>query len=709
MDIISILSEQLNLDQEKIKSVTELLDEGSTVAFIARYRKEKTGNLTDVEIREIEKNLSKLRNVEKRQEEIISSIQSQDKLTDELREQILSTYSLTLLEDIYSPYKKKRKTRADAARELGLENLYKFLFTEARSEDHALEYAKNFVNENVESPEIAIEKSLDIMAEEVSNNIDARNIIRRDGMIRAVITASEKEDQNNQYETYYDFSKKLRDIKAYQVLALNRGEKEEALILKVEFSDDYNKKLISNLYEANNDYQKSLLEKSIDDAYKRLILPSITTELRNFLTENAEDESIKVFSNNLKPYLLQKPIKGKNVMGLDPGYRTGCKVAVVDQNGKYLDQAVIYPVIPHKREKESIDILKNLIVKYDVSLIALGNATASRETEVFVNKLFDELDKDIAYAVVNEAGASVYSASSLGEEEFPGLDVTIRGAISMARRLQDPMAELVKIEPKHIGVGQYQHDINEKKLDEELSKVVEDAVNEVGVTINNASYKLLSYVSGLNITLAKRIEDDFKDGNLVYRKDLKKVKGLGDKTYKLAAGFLRFPDSPEILDNTGVHPESYKIANKIKDLDLDNIDIESLAKELEIGEPTLEDIIKELKKPGRDPREDNPEILTKSEIMTIDDLKIGDQLTGKVRNITDFGAFVDIGVGIDGLVHISNMSNKFIKDPNEVLTNSDIVKVRVIEIDKIRERIGLSMKDIDWGELWDYQNTTCQL
>ena len=695
MDIISILSEQLNLDQEKIKSVTELLDEGSTVAFIARYRKEKTGNLTDVEIREIEKNLSKLRNVEKRQEEIISSIQSQDKLTDELREQILSTYSLTLLEDIYSPYKKKRKTRADAARELGLENLYKFLFTEARSEDHALEYAKNFVNENVESPEIAIEKSLDIMAEEVSNNIDVRNILRRDGMIRAQIKAIEKEDPNKQYESYYDFTKKLKDLKSYQILALNRGEKEDALTVKVEFSDDYNKKLISNLYDVNNDYQKSLLEKSIDDAYKRLILPSITNELRNFLTENAEDESIKVFSNNLKPYLLQRPIKGKNVMGLDPGYRTGCKVAVVDQNGKYLDQAVIYPVIPHKKERESIAILKNLIEKYDVKLIALGNATASRETEVFVNKLLEQVGRDIAYAVVNEAGASVYSASSLGEEEFPDLDVTIRGAISMARRLQDPMAELVKIEPKHIGVGQYQHDINEKKLDEELSKVVEDAVNEVGVTINNASYKLLSYVSGLNITLAKRIEDDFKDGNLVYRKDLKKVKGLGDKTYKLAAGFLRFPDSPEILDNTGVHPESYKIANKIKDLDLDNIDIESLAKELEIGEPTLEDIIKELKKPGRDPREDNPEILTKSEIMTIDDLKIGDQLTGKVRNITDFGAFVDIGVGIDGLVHISNMSNKFIKDPNEVLTNSDIVKVRVIEIDKIRERIGLSMKDID--------------
>ncbi len=695
MDIIHILSEQLNLEEEKIKSVRDLLDEGSTVAFIARYRKEKTGNLTDVEIREIEKNLNKLRNVEKRQEEIINSIESQDKLTEELKEQILSTNSLTLLEDIYSPYKKKRKTRADVAREIGLEDLYKYLFSEAKDQEDALNAAKDFINDDVENSELAIEKALDIMAEDISNNIDARNITRRDGMIRARIIASEKEDPENLYQTYYDFSKKLKDMKSYQILALNRAEKEGALVIKVEFSDNYNKKLISNLYEVNNDYQKSLLDKSIDDAYKRLILPSITTELRNFLTENAEDESIKVFSNNLKPYLLQRPIKGKNVMGLDPGYRTGCKVAVVDQNGKYLDQAVIYPVTPHKKEKESIAILKSLIEKYDVTLIALGNATASRETEVFVNKLLEEIDKDIAYAVVNEAGASVYSASSLGEEEFPDLDVTIRGAISMARRLQDPMAELVKIEPKHIGVGQYQHDINEKKLDEELSKVVEDAVNEVGVTINNASYKLLSYVSGLNLTIAKRIEDEFKEGNLVYRKDLKKVKGLGDKTFKLAAGFLRFPDSPEILDNTGVHPESYKIANKVKDLDLNEIDIEKLAEKLEVGRPTLEDIVSELKKPGRDPREDNPEILTKSEIMTIDDLKIGDELTGKVRNITDFGAFVDIGVGIDGLVHISNISNKFIKDPNEVLTNSEIVRVRVIEIDKKRERIGLSMKDIN--------------
>lgn len=709
MEITKLLSQSLEIDQNNIENVVKLLDEGSTVAFIARYRKEKTGNLTDVEIREIEKNLNKLRNVEKRQEEIISALESSDNLTDELKEEILSTHSLTLLEDIYAPFKKKRKTRADKARELGLEPLYKYLFREASSENEAKSYALNFLNEEVTSADEAIEKALDILAEDIGNNIDARNIIRRDGMMRAEILVTEKEDPDKIYETYYDFSKRVRDIKSYQTLAINRGEKEDALSVKLEFSDTYNKKLIADLYEINNNYQKEILDLTVADAYKRLMLPSITTELRNYLTEIAEDESIKVFSNNLRPYLLQRPIKGKIVMGLDPGFRTGCKVAVVDQNGKYLDQAVIYPVMPHNKERESIKILSDLIQKYNVSLIALGNATASRETEVFVNKLLESLDIDIAYAVVNEAGASVYSASALGEEEFPDLDVTIRGAISMARRLQDPMAELVKIEPKHIGVGQYQHDLNEKKLDDELAKVVEDAVNEVGVTVNNASYKLLSYVSGLNLTLAKRIEDEFKEGNLVYRKDLKKVKGLGDKTYKLAAGFLRFPDSPDMLDNTGVHPESYKIAVSIKDYDLDTIDLEKVANELEVGIPTLQDIIDELKKPGRDPREDNPEILTKSEIMTVDDLKIGDELTGKVRNITDFGAFVDIGVGTDGLIHISNISNKFIKDPNEVLTNSDVVKVRVIEIDKEKQRIGLSMKDVDQkGEIWDYRNIICQ-
>lgn len=693
MDIVNILAEDLKIEASKIENVIELLDEGSTVAFIARYRKEKTGNLTDVEVREIEKNLNKLRNIEKRQEEIISALENSDNLTDELKAKILETNSLTLLEDIYNPYKKKRKTRADMAKELGLEPLFAYLFSKAKDEDDAINFAKEFVNEDIESPELAIEKALDIMAEDINNNLDARNIVRRDGFMRARILVSKKEDEKNLYEPYHDFNKKIKDLKAYQTLAINRGEKEGALSVKLEFSDEYNKKLISNLYQTDNSYQKELLDICINDAYKRLILPSISTEMRNNITEIAEDESIKVFSKNLKPYLLQRPIKSKVVMGLDPGYRTGCKVAVVDSNGKYLDQAVIYPVIPHKKEKEALEILTNLIKKHGVNLIALGNATASRETEIFVNKLIESLDEKISYAIVNEAGASVYSASSLGEEEFPDLDVTIRGAISMARRLQDPMAELVKIEPKHIGIGQYQHDLNEKKLDNELSKVVEDSVNEVGVSINNASYKLLSYVSGLNLTLAKRIEEDFKEGKLIYRKDLKKVKGLGDKTYKLAAGFLRFPDSPEILDNTSVHPESYKIAKEIINYDLDDINLEEISEKLGVGLPTLKDIIDELKKPGRDPRDDNPEVLTKSEIMTIDDLKIGDKISGKVRNITDFGAFVDIGVGIDGLIHISNMSDKFIKNPNEVLTNSDIVEVKVIEIDKEKERIGLSLRD----------------
>lgn len=693
MDIVNILAEELKIEANKIENVIELLDEGSTVAFIARYRKEKTGNLTDVDVREIEKNLNKLRNIEKRQEEIINALENSDNLTDELKAKILSTNSLTMLEDIYNPYKKKRKTRADMAKELGLEPLFAYLFFKAKDNDDAINFAKEFVNEDIDSPELAIEKALDIMAEDINNNLDARNIVRRDGFMRARILVSKKEDDKNQYEPYHDFNKKIKDLKAYQTLAINRGEKEGALSVKLEFSDEYNKKLISNLYQTNNAYQKELLDICINDAYKRLILPSISTEMRNNITEIAEDDSIKVFSKNLKPYLLQRPIKSKVVMGLDPGYRTGCKVAVVDSNGKYLDQAVIYPVIPHKKEKEALEILTNLIKKHGVNLIALGNATASRETEIFVNKLIESLDEKISYAIVNEAGASVYSASSLGEEEFPDLDVTIRGAISMARRLQDPMAELVKIEPKHIGIGQYQHDLNEKKLDNELSKVVEDSVNEVGVSINNASYKLLSYVSGLNLTLAKRIEEDFKEGKLIYRKDLKKVKGLGDKTYKLAAGFLRFPDSPEILDNTSVHPESYKIAKEIINYDLDDINLEEISEKLEVGLPTLKDIIDELKKPGRDPRDDNPEVLTKSEIMTIDDLKIGDKISGKVRNITDFGAFVDIGVGIDGLIHISNMSDKFIKNPNEVLTNSDIVEVKVIEIDKEKERIGLSLRD----------------
>ncbi|WP_276861544.1 Tex-like N-terminal domain-containing protein [Anaerococcus tetradius] len=696
MNITEILSKQLEISEKSIDAVTNLLDEGSTVAFIARYRKEVTGNLSDVEIRDIEKNLKKYRNIEKRQEEIINAIDGQGKLTDQLREEILSTNTLAILEDIYAPFKSKRKTRADIAREFGLDKLLDFLMNEAKSESEGLDEAEKYLVEGLDTKEDALERSLDILAEDIANNIMARNIIRRDAFVRAKLVATLKEDESGLYENYYDFNKKLREMKSFQTLAINRAEKENALSVKIEFTDNYNKKLIGDLYRKDknfNDYQNFLLDKTVDDAYKRLMLPSITTEMRNYITEKADDDSIEVFGNNLKPYLLQRPIKGQAVIGLDPGFRTGCKVAVVDQFGKYLDSAVIYPVEPHNKEKEAIGTLKSLIEKYGVSLIALGNATASRETELVVNKLVKEVD-NLSYAIVNEAGASVYSASELGEEEFPNLDVTIRGAISMARRLQDPMAELVKIEPKHIGIGQYQHDLDSKKLDEELSKVVEDAVNEVGVTINNASYKLLSYVSGLNPSLAKRIEEDFKEGKLVYRKDLKTVKGLGDKTYKLCAGFLRFPDSPEILDNTAVHPESYKIAKEINKHSLDDLDLESLASKLDVGLPTLKDIIAELKKPGRDPREDNPEVLTRKEVMGIDDLKEGMILKGKVRNITDFGAFVDIGVGVDGLVHVSKISDKFIKNPREVLTNAQIVDVKVVEIDKKKERIGLSMKDI---------------
>ncbi|MGO3018729.1 MAG: Tex-like N-terminal domain-containing protein [Anaerococcus sp.] len=694
MDIAQILSNELTLDKKSVENVINLLDEGSTVAFIARYRKEKTGNLTDVKIREIESALSRLRNFQKRKDEIINSLENQEKLTKELKADLDSATTITQLEDIYAPYKKKRKTRADIARELGLDKLLKEILEKAESEKDALNFAENYLSEDIENPDMAIEKSLDILAEEISNNIDVRKIVRKEGYQRAKFLVEKKEDEKRLYENYYEFSSKIKFLKPFQILAINRGEKEGALDVKLEFTDSLIKKYIKDLYPGTNTYTNKLIDRTIDDSYKRLLLPSISNEIRNSLTEMAENESIKVFSSNLKPVILQRPIKGKSIIGLDPGFRTGCKVAVVDENGKYLDSTVIYPVEPHRKEKQSIEVLKKLIEKYDVSLIALGNATASRETELVVNKLLKEVDRDVSYAVVNEAGASVYSASKLGEEEFPDLDVTIRGAISMARRLQDPMAELVKIDPKHIGLGQYQHDIDAKKLDNELSKVVEDAVNEVGVIINNASYKLLSYVSGLNLNLAKRIEEAFKNGELIERKDLLNVKGLGKKTYQMSAGFLRFPDSPNILDNTGVHPESYKFAEKIMDKNLDQIDIKMEAENLDVGLPTLTDIIQELKKPGRDPREDKPQVITKSEVMSIDDLKLDMVLKGKVRNVTEFGCFVDIGVGIDGLVHISNMSDNFINSPYEVVKNSDIVTVKIIEIDKKRERIGLSMKGI---------------
>ncbi|MDO4594685.1 MAG: Tex family protein [Tissierellia bacterium] len=692
MDITAIVADNFKLDQKNVKNAIELMDEGSTIAFIARYRKEKTGNLIDEQLREIESLVNKLRNLEKRQQEIISSLESQDKLTKELELKILNSKTQTELEDIYQPFKKKRKTRADKAKEMGLEILSNLVF-EDKDKEEFYKKAVLIKDTNLTKDQL-IEKSLDIIAEDLSNNIQIRNIIRRDAFVRARIVCEKKNDENNLYQNYYDLDKKIKDLKSFQILAINRAEKNDALTVKMNFSDQYNKTLISNLFNLKTPFSKNLLDKAIDDSYKRLLLPQIKTEIKNNITEKAEDESIKVFSKNLKPYLLQKPVLKQNIIGLDPGYRTGCKVSVVDKMGKYLESTVIYPAKPKEDIEGSIRVLNYLIDKYDVTLIALGNGTASRETESMLKKLLDSTDKKLSYAIVNEAGASIYSASKLAKEEFPNLDVTIRSSISLARRLQDPMAELVKIDPKHIGVGQYQHDLNQKKLDDQLNKVVTDAVNEVGVNINNASFSLLSYVSGLSVPLAKRIEEMVKNGELNSREDLKKVKGLGEKTFKLSSGFLRFPDSKNILDNTAVHPESYGVANKIIGRDLDKIDLEKVSEELEVGKETLKDIIKELKKPGRDPRENNPDVITKSEVVTIDDLKEGMIIKGKVRNVTDFGCFVDIGVGIDALVHISNMSEKFIKDPSDIVKVSDIIEVKIIEIDKKRERIGLSMKGI---------------
>ncbi|MCI5839867.1 MAG: Tex family protein [Peptoniphilaceae bacterium] len=692
MDIIKIISERIGKEEKYIKNAIDLLDDGDTVAFISRYRKEKTDSMSDVEIRNLQKELTSLRNLEKRQKEVITSIEKQSKLTEELKEKILNSTSITEVEDLYKPYKKRKETRADKARNFGLEELNSFILNEDPFFKDVLIKAKEFLNDDLKTEEEIINMSRDILAEDISNDIEVKNIIRLDGFKRGILSVTKKDDENKKYENYYDLTSKIRNLKSFQILAIFRGESEGALNVKFNFSDEYNLGEIKSKYKKYDNYAKDYVNAAVEDSYKRLLINSIENEIRNSFIQKAQDESIVVFAKNLKPYLLQRPIKNKRIIGLDPGYRTGCKVAVIDENGKYLDKAVIYPAKPKEDIEGSIEILNNLIKKYSVDVIALGNGTASRETELMVDELIKRNDKNLSYAIVNEAGASIYSASKIGQEEFPDLDVTIRGAISMARRLQDPMAELVKIEPQHLGIGQYQHDIDKKKLNEELRKVVEDSVNEVGVTINNASYVLLSYVSGLSLPLAKRIEEAQKDGKLKRREDLKNIKGLGQKTYDMAAGFIRFPDSDNFLDNTAVHPESYDIALKIKDENLEKIDYEKISEKLNIGIPTLKDIVNELKKPGRDPREEALDVITKKEVMTVDDLKEGMWVKGVVRNVVDFGIFVDIGVHIDGLVHISQISDKYVKNPSDVVKVSDIIDVKILEIDKEKERIALSMK-----------------
>lgn len=699
MNIEQVIADKLGITTSQAEKTINLLDEGNTVPFIARYRKEITGNLSDEVLRKFEELLNYSRNLEKRREEILRLIDEQGKLDDELKEAISKAETLQSLEDIYLPYKPKRKTRASEAKRKGLHPLANFLLEGNKREEDILNYATSFINEEekILTGEDALKGAMDIIAEDVSENATFRNMIRVNFRRKGILTTKgvEEKDIDKLYEMYYDFSEKVSSIAPHRILAVFRGEKEGVLKLGFLLEDEENIKQIRfHLCKNFEDGVFKYIDEAVKDGYKRLLLPSIETEIKNELKEKADESSINVFGNNLKPYIMQPPIYNRVIIGLDPGYRTGCKVAVISELGEVLDHANIYPAKPFEKVKEAEEILKKLIEKHNITLFAIGNGTASRETEKFVADLISKLGKkDLHYVIVNESGASIYSASKLGNEEFPNLDVTVRGAISIARRLQDPMAELVKIEPKHIGVGQYQHDVNQKLLNERLENVIEDCVNNVGVDVNTASWSLLSYVAGISKTVAKNIVA-YKEENGAFknRNEFKKVKGLGPKCYIQCAGFLRIQNGEEFLDNTGVHPESYDIARKIKDYDLDKIEVSKTAKELNVGEPTLLDIVKELKKPGRDPREDLPKPVLRSDVLSIEDLKEGMVLKGTVRNVVDFGCFVDIGIKNDGLVHISNLSDKFIKNPHEVVKVSDVVDVKIIGIDMEKQKVSLSMK-----------------
>lgn len=696
MNILQKLSEELDIKYDNVVKTVELLDEGNTIPFIARYRKEITGNLTDETLRQLNDRLTYLRNLQERKDDITRLIDEQGKLTEDLKKQIDEATILTELEDIYLPFKPKKRTRGSIAVELGLQPVADMIMEKTHSLSEIEKKASEFVNgEEIKTVDDAISKSLDIIAEFVSEQKVFRDIVRNSFITDGVMKTEEKnEDESGTYKMYYDYSEKVKDVKAHRVLAVFRGEKEGFLKVSFILNDDYNIFKIMRKIARNNDFETyDLIEKAVKDSYKRLIVPSIETEVRQGMKEMADDESIGVFKSNLKPYLMQPPIKETAIIGLDPGFRTGCKVAVISEYGDFLDSAVIYVTDARKQIQRADETLKEFIKKYNVKLIAIGNGTASRETEKYVSDLLAQIDDEIFYAIVNEAGASIYSASKLAIEEFPDLDVTIRGAISIARRIQDPLAELVKISPQSIGVGQYQHDVNQKKLKSSLEEVVEDCVNTVGVNINTASSALLNYVSGITKTTAKNIVDyKIENGPFTNRQEILKVKGIGPKAFVQCAGFLRIPESEEILDNTEVHPESYEIAKQIMKYDLNDIDVKKLSEELEVGEPTLRDIIEELKKPGRDPRDEMPKPVLRQDVLSIDDLEEGMIVTGTVRNVVDFGAFIDIGIKEDGLCHISKMSNSYIKNPREVCEVSDTVKVKIIGIDKDRGLVSLSMK-----------------
>ena len=712
MDILKKLQEELGIKASQVENTVKLLDEGNTVPFIARYRKEMTGSLDDQIIRQLSERLTALRNLEEKREQVKNAIAEQGNLTEELAAKLDAAETQTEIDDIYRPFRPKRRTRASIAKEKGLQPLADMIFGQkliGTLED----YASAFIDaeKSVETVEDALQGAKDILAEQISDDADLRKVLREATVQYGALLSKKTKDEPSVYEMYYDYQEPLKKAAGHRILAVNRGEKEGFLSVKIEGEEDRLLQRMERKIIRKNSDTAEILQEVIADSYKRLIAPSLEREIRNDLTEKAEESAIGVFRENLKQLLLQPPISGKVVLALDPAYRTGCKIAVIDAIGKPLETAVVYPTPPQNKTAEAEKKLLGLIEKYGVDLISIGNGTASRESELFVAEMLKKTKRKVQYIIANEAGASVYSASKLGAEEFPEYDVSLRSAVSIGRRIQDPLAELVKIDPKSIGVGQYQHDMNQKRLGEALGGVVEDCVNSVGVDLNTASPALLSYVAGINGTVAKNIlKYREENGKFSARKELLKVPKLGPKAYEQCAGFLRLPESQMALDRTGVHPESYKAAEgllKLCGYTLDDVAAkkvsglskkikspEKTAEELGIGVPTLEDIIRELEKPGRDPRDEAPAPVLRSDVLSMEDLKEGMVLTGTVRNVIDFGVFVDIGVHQDGLVHISQICDRFIKHPLEAVKLGDVVQVKVLSVDLQKKRISLTMRNI---------------
>lgn len=717
MNIVEQLIKEFNLKPFQVQNTVNLIDEGNTIPFIARYRKEVTGELNDQVLRELHERLIYIRSLDERREDVRRLIAGQDKLTDEISNLLTSALTLQEIEDIYRPYKLKRKTRASIAKEKGLEPLATIIFAQMPSRTTVAEIASRYIDaeKGVNGIDEALAGARDIIAEEISDNAEYRKVLRDTIWKNGMLFSSSKKEEDSVYRMYYDYKEPVSRIANHRVLALNRGEKEEFLQVKIEVDSTLCIAFLKGkaIKKTNADMAK-YVESAIEDSYSRLIFPSLERDVRNQLTELAQEQAIKVFSENLRHLLLQPPVKDRVVLGLDPAYRTGCKLAVVDETGKVFETTVIFPTPPQNKIEEAKTKVKQLIERYKVDIISIGNGTASKESEMFVVELLKEIDRKVYYMIVSEAGASVYSASKLAAEEFPDFDVALRSAVSIARRLQDPLAELVKIDPKAIGVGQYQHDMNQKRLDESLGGVVETCVNDVGVDLNTASAPLLSYISGISAAIAKNVvEYREQNGKFKNRNEIKKVKKLGNKTFEQCAGFLRITDGENILDNTSVHPESYVAAKKLLekmgytltdvnqkklsglDKKVEQNGTSKVAEELGVGIPTLRDIVNELLKPGRDPRDELPKPILHTDILHLEDLKPNMVITGTVRNVADFGAFVDIGVHQDGLVHISQLADKFVKNAMEVVAVGDIVKVKVLEVDVDRKRISLSMRDVN--------------